>query len=85
MCGGAMVLKKLPSRYGKYVLPLILTFLMTFAVAGISTWIAVESLSVFFLKSWMKSWMVSWAIAFPAMVMLMPVTQRIVAQIVGKD
>jgi hypothetical protein len=66
-------------------MPLILTFLMTFAVAGISTWIAVESLSVFFLKSWMKSWMVSWAIAFPAMVMLMPVTQRIVTLIVRKD
>lgn len=63
----------------------VLAFPMTFAVAGIGTWIAVESLSVFFLKSWMKSWMVSWVIAFPAMVMLMPVTQRIVALIVRKD
>jgi hypothetical protein len=80
-----MKLRKLPSRYGRYVMPLILTFLMTFAVAGISTWIAVESLSVFFLKSWMKSWMVSWVIAFPAMVMLMPVTQHLVALIVRKD
>lgn len=82
---GTMKPRRLPSRYGRYVMPLILTFLMTFAVAGISTWIAVESLSVFFLRSWMKSWMVSWAIAFPAMVMLMPVTQRIVALIVRRD
>lgn len=66
-------------------MPLILTFLMTFAVAGISTWIAVDALDVFFLESWMKSWMVSWVIAFPPMVMLMPVTQRIVALIVRKD
>ena len=80
-----MRLKKLPPHCGRYVLPLILTFLMTFAVAGISAWIAVESLSVFFLKSWMKSWMVSWVIAFPAMVMLMPLTQRIVALIVRND
>ena len=85
MCGGIMGLRRLPSHYGRFVMPLILTFLMTFAVAGISTWIAVESLSVFFLKSWMKSWMVSWVVAFPAMVMLMPVTQRIVALIVRKD
>ncbi|HET7562242.1 MAG TPA: DUF2798 domain-containing protein [Rhodanobacteraceae bacterium] len=80
-----MGLKRLPPHYGKYVMPLILTFLMTFAVAGISTWIAVKSLSLFFLQSWMKSWMVSWVIAFPAMVMLMPVTHRIVALVVRKD
>lgn len=80
-----MALKRLPSHYGRYVMPLILTFLMTFAVAGISTWIAVRSVSVFLLESWMKSWMISWVIAFPAMVMLMPITQRLVALIVRGD
>jgi len=78
-------MNKLPARYGRFVMPLILTFLMTFAVAGISTWIVVESFSLFLLKSWLKSWMVSWVIAFPAMVMLMPVTRRLVALVVRKD
>lgn len=73
---------KLPACCGRYVMPLILTFLMTFAVAGISTWIAMERLDLLFVKSWMKSWMISWAIAFAAMVLLMPLTQRIVALLV---
>ena len=79
---GTVKTRKLPPSSSKYIMPLILTFLMTFVVAGISTWIAVGALNAFFVKSWAKSWMVSWVIAFPAMVALTPVTNRLVALIV---
>ena len=72
--------RKLPLGSGKQIMPLILTFLMTLVVAGISIRIALGPLNAFFLQSWTKSGMVSWIIAFPAMVALMPATQRIVAR-----
>lgn len=77
-----MTWRKLPPASGRYVMPLVLTFLMTFAVAGISTFVAVRAISAFFFASWMQSWMISWAMAFPAMVLLMPLTRRIVASLV---
>ena len=77
-----MKLAKLPAGAARFLTPLVLTFLMTFFVAGISTWIAIGEPSALLLRSWGKSWMISWIIAFPAMVALMPVTRRMVALMV---
>lgn len=69
---------KLPARSAAWLLPLVLTFLMTFIVAGISTYRAIGA-APNLLGIWLTSWMWSWAIAFPTMLFVMPLARRIVA------
>lgn len=74
---------KLPSKYARFIVPLVLTFLMTFVVAGISTW-RVAGGSDIFVAKWMVSWMISWAVAYPTMIVFMPIAQKLVFMIVEK-
>lgn len=74
-------MQKLPPRYNAIAMPLVLSMLMTIVVSGISTLNAVG-----FEPGWQmlcfRAWLLSWAVAFPAMVFVLPVARRIVAQVV---
>lgn len=74
-------MKKLPPRYNHIVVPLLLTFLMTAIVAGISTAIAVGP-NLTALRIWPGAWAASWAIAFPAALIILPLSRWLAGFIV---
>jgi hypothetical protein len=73
--------KKLPSRFHKYALPVGTTFFMTFLVTGVATW-RVLGWDLTMFRMWFSSWMIAWAIAAPTMFVMMPVVRRALAHII---
>lgn len=67
-----------PARFAPVLFGLILSGLMSCMVSGISTLRAV-GLAEGFSAKWMTSWGISWAIAFPVVLVVAPITRRIVA------
>lgn len=75
-------LRKLPTRFGTVVMPLILSIVMTFVVSGIATLKAL-GLSRSFIETWPVSWALSWLVAFPTLLVVLPFVRRIVAAMVA--
>lgn len=73
--------RKLPARYLHIVMPLVLSFLMTSIVSAISTLRAVGFVDDI-LWRWVTAWALSWIVAFPALLVLLPITRRIVGAVV---
>lgn len=73
--------RRLPARYAAILLPLVLSIIMTFVVSGIST-LKVLGLSREFLVAWPVAWALSWIVAFPTVLVVLPLTRRIVAALV---
>lgn len=74
-------MKKLPSRYHKYALPIGTTFFMTFLVTGVATW-RVLGWDRAMVETWFSSWMVAWMIAAPTMFAMMPVVRQALSPII---
>ncbi len=73
-----MEFRKLPARTAHVILPLVITFCMTFVLSGIST---VKNLGLHdtaLLSSWMEAWATSWVIAFPVLMVLLPFVRKFV-------
>lgn len=70
----------IPARYSHALFGLILSGLMSFIVAGIATFRAVGLVDGF-PGLWVTAWLPSWAVAFPAVLVVAPVTRRIVARL----
>ena len=66
---------KLPARFGPWVMPLLLSLLMTCIVSFISTLKGV-GLSPHFASKWLGAWGVSWLIAFPVLLLVLPVVRK---------
>ena len=77
-------MKKLPSRYHKYALPIGTSFFMTFLVTGVATW-RVLGWDKAMVKMWFTSWMIAWAIAAPTMFFMMPVVRRALSHVFETD
>jgi hypothetical protein len=73
----------LPAKYAPILFGLILSGLMSLIVSGLSTLRAV-GLGEGFPALWLGNWAVSWAIAFPTVLVVAPLTRRIVARLVQK-
>lgn len=73
--------RRLPARYAAVLIPLVLSIIMTFVVSGIST-LKVLGLSREFLTAWPIAWGLSWLVAFPTVLVVLPLTRRIVAALV---
>lgn len=73
--------RKLPARYAGFVLPLLLSILMTCIVSLISTLRGV-GLAPHFLQIWMQSWGISWAIGFPTLLVVLPLVRKATAALV---
>lgn len=72
------------ARYQHVLFGLILSGLMSFIVSGIATvrtvgWI--DGLAVL----WLTNWLPSWAVAFPTVLVVAPITRRIVARLVRDE
>ena len=70
-------------RLAPVIFGLILTGLMSLIVSGIATVRAV-GLPADFLTLWMGAWGMSWMFAFPTVLVVAPVTRRIVDKLVRK-
>lgn len=71
----------IPARFAPVLFGLILSGLMSFMVSGISTARAM-GLGDGFGAAWMGAWLPSWAVAFPAVLVVAPITRRLVAKLV---
>lgn len=74
---------RIPARYAGLVMPLLLSFFMTFLVSLIST---VRSLGLAdgLVRIWMGAWLLSWMVAFPALLLVQPLVRRIMVWVVEK-
>lgn len=70
----------IPVRFAPILFGLILSGLMSCIVSGIATLRALGPVAGF-VPAWMGSWLAAWAVAFPAVLVLAPVTRRIVTRI----
>ncbi|MDQ1848835.1 DUF2798 domain-containing protein [Gemmobacter fulvus] len=68
----------IPARFAPILFGLILSGLMSCIVSGIATLRALGAVDGF-VAAWMGSWVVAWAIAFPTVLLVAPLTRRIVA------
>ena len=74
----------IPARYSHILFGLILSGLMSFLVSCIATLRAI-GLDDGFMGTWMLSWLSSWAVAFPTVLVVAPITRRIVARLVRRE
>ncbi len=73
---------RLPPGAAAWLMPLVLSLLMTFVVSAISTLRALGP-GPEFLAAWPAAWMLSWLVAFPALLLVLPLVRRIVAWLVA--
>ncbi len=74
-------LPKLPARSASWVMPLLLSILMTFIVSMISTLRGV-GLTPDMPRIWMGAWGLSWVFAFPTLLLVLPLVRKATAAIV---
>jgi ABC-type multidrug transport system permease subunit len=81
----------IPARFAPILFGLILSGLMSFLVSGISTFRSTGEHQVFFgayeifFQQWMGAWGYSWAVAFPTVLVVAPITRRLVATLVKSE
>ena len=71
----------IPARFAPVLFGFILSGLMSFIVSGISTVRAAGWIDGVF-GLWISAWLPSWAVAFPVVLVVAPITRRIVGQLV---
>ncbi|MFY9210098.1 MAG: DUF2798 domain-containing protein [Aestuariivita sp.] len=74
----------IPARFAPVVFGLILSGLMSCVVSGIATIKALGPVDGVF-GAWMLSWVFSWLVAFPTVLVVAPLTRRLVARITRQD
>lgn len=73
--------KKLPARYAQWVMPFLLSVLMTCIVSLVST-LTHTGFAPGVAGLWLRSWGLSWLVAFPVLLLLLPVVRKVTAAIV---
>lgn len=77
-------LRKLPARAATWVLPLLLSLLMTFIVSLVSTLVNVGPVAQM-PRLWMSAWAFSWVIAFPSLLLALPIVRRLTGRLVERE
>jgi hypothetical protein len=72
-----------PKKFAPALFGLILSGLMSFLVSGISTYRAV-GFSDHFVGVWTGAWLTAWLVAFPVVLVVAPLTRRLVSLLVGE-
>lgn len=70
----------IPHRFAPIAFGFILSGLMSLIVSGIATVRAAGLIEGVF-GLWMGAWLTSWLVAFPTVLVIAPVTRRIVARL----
>jgi hypothetical protein len=71
--------KKLPANYASFVMPFVLSIMMTFVVSLIATAKNLGLGHPDLAPNWMSAWGISWLIAFPVLLLILPLVRKIVA------
>lgn len=71
----------IPARFAPILFGFLLSGMMSLLVSGLSTFRAI-GLGQGFAAVWMGNWAVSWATAFPVVLVVAPLTRRIVARLI---
>lgn len=74
-------LRKLPARYARLVMPLLLSILMTCIISFISTLKGTGWVPGFW-QLWLGAWAVSWIVAFPTLLVALPLVRKLTAALV---
>ncbi len=74
-------IRKLPARYAGFVMPLLLSILMTCIVSLISTYKGMGWVPGFW-QLWLGAWAVSWLVAFPTLLVALPLVRKLTAAVV---
>lgn len=69
----------IPARFAPVLFGFVLSGMMSFIVSGIATFRA-TGLGDGFMGLWMSSWASSWLVAFPTVLVVAPLTRRLVAR-----
>lgn len=69
--------RRLPPRYAAFVMPFVLSILMSLIVSGVST---MKSLGI--SPAFITTWPESWLVAFPTLLLVLPMVRRIVSIVV---
>ncbi len=70
----------IPARYAQILFGFILSGLMSCIVSGLSTFRAL-GITPDFAMLWAGNWAMSWALAFPTVLVVAPITRRLVARL----
>lgn len=73
----------IPAKFAPQLFGFILSGLMSLLVSGIATLRTVGPVPDFG-GLWASAWLAAWAIAFPAVLVVSPITRRLVAMLVAK-
>ena len=74
----------IPARCGQILFGLVLSGLMSCIVSGLSTFRTL-GFAPQFPAPWQGNWAVSWALAVPTVLIVAPVTRRIMARLTAQD
>lgn len=78
---GFMSFKKLPQHTLAYLMPLVISFFMTCIVSAVSV-IKAQGLNAAFWHDWPGAWAFSWLVAFPCLLVILPMTRKLLSHIV---
>lgn len=73
-----------PQKFAPALFGFILSGLMSLLVSGIATFRA-AGLAPNFLGLWASGWLTAWLVAFPVVLVVAPLTRRVVAALVARD
>ena len=74
----------IPARFAAIVFGFILSGLMSCLVSAIAT-ARVSGVDHMFVQHWMAAWLPSWTVAFPAVLIVTPITRRLVARLIRAE
>jgi hypothetical protein len=72
----------IPRKFEPYLFGLVLSGLMSFVVAGISTFRATGPVPGF-IGLWIGAWLTAWLVAFPIVLFVAPVARRLVQRMLA--
>jgi len=70
----------LPAKFAPILFSFILSIMMSCVVSGIATYNVLGLLDGFF-NFWMMAWLKSWLVAFPSILVVAPLTRRLVGKL----
>jgi hypothetical protein len=70
----------IPAKFASILFSFFLSIMMSSIVSGIATYNAV-GLGDSFFNFWMMAWLKSWLVAFPAILVIAPLTRKLVGKL----
>lgn len=74
----------IPSRFAKIAHSLIMSGLMSLVISGVSSFRA-RGVSLVSVQEWLANWPLTWAVAFPVVLVVSPLSHRIVRVMTKSD